>query len=191
MLVGYTTKLRMLLPRSWTRQTILDSEMPSSPDTLFGLLTGFASLTCNTASEFEFVICISFYWNVKQWKLNWKYFLSLVVISFLKLQNCRQFWMSAIAYTRMSQKFCNILVMWGSTKLLWMLLPRLWMWQNTLEYEMPSSLDTLQVILTTALDSTVLGLPDLTWSSKFLLLVWNFFDQLHFHLLHNKSIAAD
>ena len=43
--------------------------------------------------------------------------------------------------TRVSQKFCNILVLWGTVQQLWMLLRRSWRWQITLDYQLLSSPD--------------------------------------------------
>ena len=47
--------------------------------------------------------------------------------------------------TRVSQKFCNI---WGTIQQSWILLQRSWRWWTTLHWEMLSSPDTLQVLLT-------------------------------------------
>ena len=71
----------------------------------------------------------------------------------------------------MSQKSCNILVMWGRIQQLWFC----WGQVSDKLYWL-SSPDTLWVLLTrfdsrswsTDLESMVLGLPDLAWSSKFL-----------------------
>ena len=49
---------------------------------------------------------------------------------------------------QVSQKFCNILVIWGTIQQLWMLLPRLWRWWTTLECKMPNSPDTLRMLIT-------------------------------------------
>ena len=48
---------------------------------------------------------------------------------------------------RVSQKFCNILVKWGTIWWLQMHLLMMWRWWTTLDCEMPSSPDTLQVLL--------------------------------------------
>ena len=72
-------------------------------------------------------------------------------------------------HLKLSQKFCNILVIWGLIWCLWMLLSMSWRWQTTLYCEILSLLDTLQVLLTRltsmawsmTLKSTVLGLPEL------------------------------
>ena len=70
--------------------------------------------------------------------------------------------------------FCNILVMWGTISQLCMLLGS-WRRQITLDCEKLSSPDALKVILvkcfmawSTALEFTVLGLPDLATQVKFL-----------------------
>ena len=52
-----------------------------------------------------------------------------------------------IINTWVSQKFCNILVMWDMIQLLQMLLLRLWRWQTSLDWDMLSSPDTPQMLL--------------------------------------------
>ena len=47
----------------------------------------------------------------------------------------------------MSQKFCNVLVAWSTIWQVRMLLPRSWKWQTTLDSKIPSSCDTLWVLL--------------------------------------------
>ena len=67
-----------------------------------------------------------------------------------------------------------------------MLLLRSWKWQTTVDCEMPSSPDTLWMLLTrvdfmvwsTALESMILGLPDHVWLSRFLKTEQNFLNQL-------------
>ena len=94
----------------------------------------------------------------------------------------------------MSRKFCNILIMWGTIRQLRMLLPRLWRWLTTPDCKMLTLPDTLWVILTgfasmawsMALESVVLGLPDLAWSSRILRPEQNFNVLLRLHLSHNK-----
>ena len=96
--------------------------------------------------------------------------------SYICLNKSVMNWLEENHITRLSQKFCNILVTWDTIWQLLMLWPRLWRWWTTLNCEIHSSSDTLQVLLTkfffmvlsTALESTVLALPDLAWSSRFL-----------------------
>ena len=64
--------------------------------------------------------------------------------------------------TKASQELCNILVMWGTIQLLWMLLLRLWRWQTALNWEI-SSPDTLWVLLA----GFVLWLGTQPWKSWF------------------------
>ena len=79
-------------------------------------------------------------------------------------------------FTRVSQKFYNILVIWGTIWALQMLLLWLRRWQTTLDCKILSLPDTLWVLLSrfasvdwsTALKSMVLILPDIAWSSRFL-----------------------
>ena len=76
-------------------------------------------------------------------------------------------------FTRITSKFCNILLTWSTDQ---QFLPRLWMWQTTLHCEMPISPDTLLFLLTIfasmawkkASKSTVLVLPDFVWLLKYL-----------------------
>ena len=49
--------------------------------------------------------------------------------------------------TRLSQKFCNILVTWDLIWCFWILLLKLWRWQTTFDSEMLNLPDTLQVLL--------------------------------------------
>ena len=97
-----------------------------------------------------------------------------------------------------SQKSCNILA------IIWQFqipLQMSWRWWTTLDHEMLSSPDTLQVLLASlastdwsiASKSQVLNLPDLALSMRFLQPKWNFLshlllcsDQLCLHFLHNK-----
>ena len=75
---------------------------------------------------------------------------------------------------------------WGTIWQFRMLLPRPGNQRTTLNCKMPSSLDTLQVLLTeiasvswnTATKSTVLGLPDFAQSSRLLQPKWNFLNHL-------------
>ena len=75
--------------------------------------------------------------------------------------------------------------MWGSIHHLWMLLLRS-RWWTILDCEMLSLFDMLWMLLAgntsmawgTALESTVLGLPDLNWSLKFLQPEQNFLNHL-------------
>ena len=65
-----------------------------------------------------------------------------------------------------NQKFCNILVTWGTIRQHHLLLPKSWKWRTTLVTEMPRSPDTLPVLLAgfifvtwnTASECTVLAL---------------------------------
>ena len=84
----------------------------------------------------------------------------------------------------MSQKFCNILVTWGT---IWQLqLLRLWRGQIALDFEILCLPDTLQVQLTVFVsmvwsmtsESTLLGLPDLAWLLRFLQAEQNFLNHL-------------
>ena len=75
----------------------------------------------------------------------------------------------------MIQKFCNILVIWGTIKQLWRLLPKSWRWWTILGSKMPSSPDTLQVPqpdlplwLGAWPLNPVLDPPDHAWSSRFI-----------------------
>ena len=86
-----------------------------------------------------------------------------------------------------------------------MFLSVLWRWRTILDYMMPNSPDTLQVLLTgfafmgwsMTLESMVLGLPDFTWSLRFLqpekilwiicLLYWNL---LCLHLSYNNIFSC-
>ena len=78
-----------------------------------------------------------------------------------------------IVNTRVSQKFCNILVTRSTIQQLWMLFLRTRKWQTPLNY-MPSSPDILQELLigftsivwSMDVESIVLSLPDIAWSSK-------------------------
>ena len=95
-----------------------------------------------------------------------------------------------------SQKFWNILVTWGPIQLVQMLLLNLWRCQTILDSEILSSPDTLQVLLirfiyiawSKVLESTLLGLGDLTWFVNIFLMQGKFLepfvydDPLHFHL---------
>ena len=73
-------------------------------------------------------------------------------------------------------KFCHVLEIWSTIWQHWVLLLKSWRCQNTLEYKMSISPDTFRVLLirftamawSTASESTVFCLPDLTLSSKFL-----------------------
>ena len=88
--------------------------------------------------------------------------------------------------TRVSQKFCNILVAWGTIQQLWMLLLSSWKCWTTLDCEIPNSSDTFQGLFMefalmawrTALESMILGLSDLAWSSGFLQPEQNFLNHL-------------
>ena len=101
----------------------------------------------------------------------------------------------------MSQNICNILVMWGEIQQLRMLLEGLWGWQTHLNSEMPNSLGTPRELFagistvdwSTASESSVLNLPDLWWSSRFLQPEQNFWnhliqycEQLPLHFLHHE-----
>ena len=76
------------------------------------------------------------------------------------------------------QRFCNILVLWGTTWQYLMLLLRSLKWQISQDCKIPNLFDTLWLLLTrfasmaliTASESIVLGFPELTWR-KFLKLV--------------------
>ena len=89
-------------------------------------------------------------------------------------------------YTRMSQRFCNILVTRRTISKLLMLLLMLWRWRTTLNCKISNSPDTLLLLLTGFIsmawsmveESTFLRLPDLTLSSTFLWPEWYFFNQL-------------
>ena len=112
---------------------------------------------------------------------------------------------------RVNQKFCNV-IKFDSTgcfyrcevdETLWIMtcqarlilseyyspdLPRLWRWWTTLDSEMPSSPNTLRIsFYSTAVESTLLYLPDLDWSSYdqsviFPTICLLYCDQLHFPL---------
>ena len=93
---------------------------------------------------------------------------------------------SFYTYIGMSQRFCNILVTWGSIQQLWMFLPRSWRWWTTLDCETKKLLYYLCVLLArfvsrawrTALELMVLSLLELSWSSRILHLERNFSNHL-------------
>ena len=83
---------------------------------------------------------------------------------------------------KISQKFWNILVMWGTIPQLRILLLRLWKWQTTLDSEMLRSPDTLQVLLAGSASTPwkTDSEPNLrsSWLSRFLQLKWNFLNYM-------------
>ena len=78
--------------------------------------------------------------------------------------------------TRVSQKFCNILITWGTIWQLLVFLPRSWKWWTILGREMLTLPDTLQVQLavfvfmawSTVSESMFLELVDFAWLLRFL-----------------------
>ena len=96
---------------------------------------------------------------------------------------------------KVTQNFCNSLVMKGTIQQVWILLPKSWNWWTTLDGETLSSPDTLLVLLTgfismawsTDLKSIMLGLPDLAWSSRFLQLSKIFWTNLLLDLYFSHS----
>ena len=90
-------------------------------------------------------------------------------------------------------KVSQYVVMCNTVGQLWMLLLKFWRWWTTLDWEVLSSPDTLSELLTRFYsivwsidaESTVLGLPYLAWSLRFLLLYCN-----EWHLLQNKYFSA-
>ena len=99
---------------------------------------------------------------------------------------------------RTSQIFCNILVTWGTTWRLQMLLLSSWKWCAKMDCKMLSSSDILFMHLNgfvsmawnTVSESRVLGLSDFAWLSRFLQPKQNFFNPpltlFSFYLLFNK-----
>ena len=113
----------MLLARSWRWRTTLDSEMPSSPDTLRVLLAGFAMAVKMTN-------------HIEQWdtELTW-YSPSATRWTCQGRESDEPHW--TIRYrARLMLSECY------SPDL-----PRPWKWRTTLNCEMPSSPDTLRVLL--------------------------------------------
>ena len=98
----------------------------------------------------------------------------------------------------MSQKFCNILVTWETIWQLRMYLPRLWRWRTALDFEIlgsPYTLRFVSMVWSTASESTVLSLPNLSRQSRFLqpseissTICLLYCDQLRFYLSLNKSL---
>ena len=84
----------------------------------------------------------------------------------------------------MSQKFCNILVMNGTIRILSMCL---WRWATTLNYKMPNSFDILWILLTGVVSLTSsdywesYSLSEISWTICLL-----YCDKIRFHLSHNK-----
>ena len=70
------------------------------------------------------------------------------------------------------KSFAIFWLCWGTIGPLWMLL--LWRWQNTLDCGMPNLPNTLRMLLarfafmawSKTLESTILGLPELSWLSR-------------------------
>ena len=93
---------------------------------------------------------------------------------------------SPIKSTRVSQKFSNILVTWGTIWQLRKPLPRSQSWQITLDYEMLNLHETLSVncqiylysLDNGPLESKLLGLPDFAYLLRFLQLEQNFLKHL-------------
>ena len=87
---------------------------------------------------------------------------------------CQPDLMMRIYNTRLSQKFCNILVMWSTNWQLQMLLPRSQKWQAMLNCEMSSMPDTLRELLT----GFALMAFKPTWLLRFYQSKWNFFNRV-------------
>ena len=98
-------------------------------------------------------------------------------------------------HNRVSQLFCYILVTWGTIRTLRVFLQRLWRWRTTLDRDMQSLPDTHSVLLTrfasmswsTASESIILGLLDLSWSLKFLQLEQNFLNSGYLTVINCTS----
>ena len=104
------------------------------------------------------------------------YIRRLVRVSSFPLQRCYrrilQPQQTGLPDTRVCQRFCNILVTWSTVRRFHMRLKRSWSWQTRQDCEMSSSPDTCRICLYNldyiAWRSTLLGLPEFTWSSRFL-----------------------
>ena len=92
-------------------------------------------------------------------------------------------------FTRVSQKFCIILVIWGTILPLWVLLLESWRWQAIWMVELFLVLLTPFVSMTqsTALKYKGLSLYNLTWSSTFLQSERNFFNHISFKPVNSSN----
>ena len=140
----------------------MDSEILSSHDTLQVLLTGFAE-----------AVKLRNHTGLWYAKLTW-YFPSATHRICWGCEGDKPHWtVRCQAHLILSKCYSPDLL-------------RLWRWQTSLDCEMSSSPDTLQVLLTrfvfmvwrTASESIVLDLPDLAWLSRFLQPQRNFFSYL-------------
>ena len=138
----------LMLWRLWRWQSTLDCEMSSSPDTLQVLLNLLLSWRgTTTLRDVELAWYSS---SATQW-IYWGY------------EGDQPHW---------TVKYRAHLILSECYSLD---LPRWWRWPTTRDWEMPSSLDTLQVLLTGteymvwtySLESRVLGLPYLAWKMFF------------------------
>ena len=75
------------------------------------------------------------------------------------------------SHITMNQKFCNILVTWGTIRLFMIFLPKSWRWWTPLNCEKPSAPDTLWMLLTgftrvvKVMNHTELWVAELAWYS--------------------------
>ena len=97
-------------------------------------------------------------------------------------------------YTRMIETSLNILLTLNRIWQLWMLLLKLWRWRTTLNCKIPSSPDTLRMLLVGfafyASESGFSCLSDLAWPSIFLQPKRTFFNYLHHHHHHHVMPLA-
>ena len=109
-------------------------------------LVAFKKILVIFRENIEFLFCFLFFWNLSHFPTF------LPVIICFKLTLLLPQLASYIRYffkcTQVSQKLSNILVIWSTIQQLWKLLLNLWRWQTILDCEMPSSPDTLWVLLT-------------------------------------------
>ena len=152
----------MLLPRLWTWQSMLNCEMLSSPDTLPVLFVGFAG-----------VVKMTNHTGLWDAELAW-YSPSATCWICWGCEDDEPHWTVRCRACLILSK-CYLLDLLG-----------LWSWRTTLDCEKLSSPDILQVLLAgfttmtwcTALESTVFGLFNLAWLSRFLQPKQNYLNHL-------------
>ena len=72
--------LRMVMLSSWRRWTTVVYEMPSSPDTLWVLFTGFKSMSWSTTSESTFLVLTDIAWSSKFLQPEWNFLNYLITV---------------------------------------------------------------------------------------------------------------